>query len=90
MALILPHTDLEGSYAIAERVRTSIAALRIPLLDGHGLIQVTASIGVTASSEGDKNALISEADAALYQAKRDGKNRSVRATPVPANVTGGE
>ena len=35
MALILPHTDIEGAYAIAERVRTAIEALRIPRDDGE-------------------------------------------------------
>ena len=36
MALILPHTDLEGAYEIAERVRTAIEAMQIPLLEGEG------------------------------------------------------
>jgi diguanylate cyclase (GGDEF)-like protein len=90
MALILPHTDLEGSFAIAERVRTSIAALRVPVLGSDELIEVTASLGVAATSEGDKSGLIADADAALYRAKREGKNRTIRATPVPANVTTGE
>jgi diguanylate cyclase (GGDEF)-like protein len=90
MALILPHTDLEGAYVIAERVRTAVAALRIPVLDANELIQVTASLGVAATTEADKSTLIAEADAALYRAKRDGKNRTVRATPIPANVATGE
>ena len=91
MALILPHTDLEGSYTIAERVRATIAGLRIPVLDGSNeLLEVTASVGVAASTVPDKSALIADADAALYRAKREGKNRTMRATPVPANVTSGE
>ncbi len=89
MAVVLPHTDLEGSYAIAERIRTAVTRLRIPLLNGDGLIQLTASLGVAVTTEGNKNELIAEADAALYQAKRDGKNRTMRA-PVPADVTSGE
>jgi diguanylate cyclase (GGDEF)-like protein len=90
MALILPHTDLEGSHAIAERVRTAIAALRISRLDGQGTLRITASVGVAASSEGLKDGLISDADAALYEAKRGGKNRTVRASPRTANVSGPE
>jgi diguanylate cyclase (GGDEF)-like protein len=90
MALILPHTDLEGSYVIAERVRSAVAALRIPVLGANELIEVTASIGVAATADSDKSTLIAEADAALYRAKREGKNRTVRATPVPANVANGE
>jgi diguanylate cyclase (GGDEF)-like protein len=90
MALILPHTDLEGAYVIAERVRTAVAGLRIPVLGADELIEVTASLGVAATSEADKSTLIAEADAALYRAKREGKNRTMRATPVPANVATGE
>jgi diguanylate cyclase (GGDEF)-like protein len=90
MALILPHTDLEGSHAIAERVRTAIAGLRISRLDGHGTLRITASVGVAASSEGFKDGLIADADAALYEAKRGGKNRTVRASPRTANVSGPE
>lgn len=90
MALILPHTDLEGAYVIAERVRAAVADLRIPVLGADGLIEVTASLGVASTTDPDKRALIAEADSALYQAKREGKNRTIRATPIPANVAGGE
>jgi diguanylate cyclase (GGDEF)-like protein len=90
MALVLPHTDLEGSHAIAERVRTAIEALRVPRLDGQGVLRVTASVGVASSADGDKDSLISEADAALYAAKRSGKNRTVAGHAETANVFGGE
>jgi diguanylate cyclase (GGDEF)-like protein len=90
MALILPHTDMEGSHAIAERVRSAIAGLRISRLDGRGTLRITASVGVAASSEGFKDGLIADADAALYEAKRAGKNRTVRASPRTANVSGPE
>jgi diguanylate cyclase (GGDEF)-like protein len=90
MALILPHTDLEGSYAIAERIRTSVEALRVPKKDDRGTLRITASVGVAASAEGHKDALIADADAALYEAKRLGKNRTVRASVRAANVAGAE
>ena len=90
LALILPHTDIDGAYAIAERVRTAIEELRIPRLDEVGELQVTASLGVAAASGGEKDALIAEADGALYAAKRSGKNRTVRAPIVTANLPGGE
>jgi diguanylate cyclase (GGDEF)-like protein len=90
MALILPHTDLQGAYAIAERVRTAIEALRIPRLDRQGILRITASVGVTASVDGDKDALISEADGALYAAKRAGKNRTTTSQAQTANVFSGE
>jgi diguanylate cyclase (GGDEF)-like protein len=78
MAVALPQTDLDGAYAIAERVRRAVEALVIPRLDGSGSLSVTVSCGVAAGSD-DKDALVADADAALYSAKRAGKNRTVRA-----------
>jgi diguanylate cyclase (GGDEF)-like protein len=86
LAVILPHTDLEGAYAIAERIRAAVDSLRIPRVDRGGTLGITASLGVAASNQGDKDALIAEADAALYRAKRQGKNRTVRATAEAAKV----
>jgi diguanylate cyclase (GGDEF)-like protein len=90
MALILPHTDLEGAYEMAERARMAIAAMEIPLIEGEGTLRVTTSVGAASSLDGAKNDLIAAADAALYGAKREGKNRTVRAEPQAANVVGGE
>ncbi len=90
MALILPHTDLEGAFEMAERARMAIAAMEIPLLEGEGCLRVTTSVGAASSVEGDKDGLIAAADAALYVAKREGKNRTVRAEPDTANVVSGE
>jgi diguanylate cyclase (GGDEF)-like protein len=80
IAVALPSTDLDSAHSAAERIRSSIAALRIPLADGTPLA-VTASIGVACmpGCAGDQAGLIEAADAALYTAKRTGKNRSVRA-----------
>jgi diguanylate cyclase (GGDEF)-like protein len=86
MALILPHTDLEGSYAIAERVRSTVEGLAITRLDGEGVLRITASAGVAAMADGDAADLIAGADAALYQAKRTGKNRTVRAAAQATNL----
>jgi diguanylate cyclase (GGDEF)-like protein len=83
MALILPHTDLGGAHVIAERLHVAIAELRIPRLDEEGILRVPASVGVASSSEGSKDALITDADGALYTAKRQGKNQTVKATPQP-------
>src|ERR1019366_1633519 len=86
VALILPHTDLEGTYVIAERTRQAIEALRIPFLDRAGALQIPASLGAAASVDGHKDELISAADNALYVAKREGKNRTVKADSQTANV----
>ena len=83
MAVALPQTDLEGSYQFAERVRRRIEALELPLLNGGGALRVTASFGVASlatAGTADKDALVAAADGALYEAKRAGKNRTVRAS----------
>jgi len=82
MAVALPQTDLEGAFKFAERVRHSVEALDLPLLSGDGTLKVTASFGVASlasADHADKDALVAAADSALYEAKRAGKNRTVRA-----------
>jgi len=82
MAVALPQTDLDGAYRFAERVRQRIEALELPLLDGDGILRVTASFGAASLSsapQSDKEGLVAAADAALYRAKRSGKNRTVKA-----------
>ena len=61
----------------------------MPRTDGRGVLRVTASVGVTASTAGDKEALIADADGALYEAKRQGKNRTVSAETRTANAPSG-
>jgi diguanylate cyclase (GGDEF)-like protein len=86
LAVVLPQTDIDGAELLAERMRVAIENLRVPRYDGDGDIGVTASFGVAAvpTTAGDKGALIAAADAALYRAKRAGKNRVERASPVTA------
>jgi diguanylate cyclase (GGDEF)-like protein len=82
MAVALPQTDLEGAYQFAERVRHAVENLGLPLPSGEGTLKVTASFGVASlatAGQADKDALVAAADAALYEAKRAGKNRTVRA-----------
>lgn len=85
LAVVLPGTDLEGAYNLAERVRQGIEALEFPLGGGREL-KVTASFGAASlpESAGDQSSLIAGADTALYAAKRSGKNRTVRAEPERA------
>ena len=88
MAVILPQTDVAGAELLAERMRAAVASIEIERLDGEGKLQVTASFGVASlpSNARDKDALIAEADAALYRAKRSGKNRVGHAEPVTAET----
>jgi diguanylate cyclase (GGDEF)-like protein len=86
MAVILPQTDLHGAELLAERMRAAVEELEIERLDGQGHLTVTASFGVASMPEcsSDKESLIAEADAALYRAKRAGKNRTRHGEPVAA------
>ena len=86
MAVVLPGTAAEGAAQLAERMREAVQQLRVPRMDGAGHLTITASFGVAAIpvSAVDKDSLIAAADAALYRAKRAGKNRVERADTVPA------
>jgi diguanylate cyclase (GGDEF)-like protein len=81
LAVVLPGTDIEGAYNLAERMRHGIEDLAFPLADGRGELRVTASLGVASMprSATDPRELLARADAALYEAKRSGKNKVVRA-----------
>ncbi|GAA0854461.1 diguanylate cyclase [Aliiglaciecola litoralis] len=75
-ALILPNTDLQGAMGVAENVRQEVEALIVELDDLS--LKVTLSAGVSTTvvttAEDEKN-LLEAADKALYQAKRNGRNR---------------
>ena len=72
--VLLPRTGEGGARRLAERVRGAVDALRIPA--GEGTIRPSVSLGVAAALPGDGAAeLMAKADAALYRAKRSGRNR---------------
>ena len=86
LAVVLPQTDSEGAEQLAERMREAIEQLSVPRVDGRGALHLQASFGVAAvpESAADRETLIAAADAALYRAKRAGRNRVERADPVAA------
>ncbi len=77
-AVLLPDTDMTAALAIAERIRTTIAEISLPGTD----VSVTASIGVAGFPDhaSTLDRLERLADAALYTAKRQGRNRVELAT----------
>jgi diguanylate cyclase (GGDEF)-like protein len=79
LAVVLPGTDLDGAYTVAEAIRAAVERLEVEL-PGGGALRVTVSIGVSATAGGvtDPASLIDAADVALYEAKRLGKNRTAR------------
>ena len=83
LVMVLPGADLDGAYLLGERVREAVEKLEMPILDDGDAppLKVTVSLGVAAQSgaHADLRRLIAAADAALYEAKRAGKNKTVRA-----------
>jgi len=75
-AVVLPQTDGARALEVAERLRQIVATTDLAL--EHGLpLHFTLSIGVTTLHGGSANidTLLGQADSALYEAKRGGRNR---------------
>ena len=73
--IILPETDIAGAYAFAERIRKGINEKNIPDKNCRS-VSVSISIGLTEidSSMKDYGQLIDQADMAMYESKKNGKN----------------
>ena len=77
-ALLLPRTTAAQALEITERIRQGISQLAIPR-DGTVAIRITISIGVAVPSQARHTLddLLAAADHALYQAKRNGRDRVI-------------
>lgn len=74
--IVMPDTEPFAAQRVAERVRLAMESKPFTIAGGTKSIQVTTSIGV-ATSIGNRltaDALFKEADSALYEAKRNGRN----------------
>jgi len=77
-AVLLVETQGDKAVTVAERLRRNVAKLEIPAL-GEA-VSVTVSVGVTTARETDDalDTLLARADEALYEAKRQGRDRVCR------------
>jgi len=75
---VLPKTDAAGAAIVAEKMRTTVHALRLQHASSQVSNRVTISVGVAAMVPPEKSepaVLVAAADQALYRAKREGRNR---------------
>jgi diguanylate cyclase (GGDEF)-like protein len=75
-AILVPEKDLAAARGVAERVRQGVEGLKVPL-EGGGNVAITVSVGIAICPDEGASAqkLVAAADAALYEAKRGGRNR---------------
>jgi diguanylate cyclase (GGDEF)-like protein len=90
--VLLPGTDLDGAMATAERIRTAVASSKIAITTAQDIapMSVTCSIGVAEHPRHGTTVagLLRSADAAMYQAKSQGRDRVVGAGRGAAVPTG--
>ncbi len=75
--MLLPQTSDAGARILAERLREAVAACPVCVRNGEALF-ITATIGVTVTLPGQPltlDALLAQADDALYAGKAQGRNR---------------
>jgi len=72
--LVIPGCDLATTVRRANQIRELVSGK--PIITSHGAVTVTVSMGAT-TAQGSTNSelLLRDADSALYQAKRNGRNR---------------
>ncbi len=92
-AVVLPNTALRQALTVADHIRRAVMAKELKKKStGEILGRVTISVGVSMLKPGDDtDSLIERADACLYAAKRNGRNRVVcEADPEYAAETQGQ
>jgi diguanylate cyclase (GGDEF)-like protein len=74
-AVLMPNTDMDSAFQIADRLRENIAKNEIIL--NPSVISISVSIGLSYLTHEDKNihTLLKRADTALYEAKENGRNQ---------------
>jgi two-component system cell cycle response regulator len=79
--VVMPDTDIDFACTIAERLRHSVETTPFEISRAPNTLNVTISIGIASAQSEDDNAesLLHRADQALYRAKREGRNRVIKA-----------
>jgi len=80
--VVLPETSQNGAIAVCERIITALAYESIEHSYSETKPYLTASLGIATNSDGadDAEQLLQQADIAVYQAKRSGRNKWVSFT----------
>ena len=81
-ALLAPEIDARAALQLAERLRATIAAQPLPAT-GRPLT-VSLGLALFPADATTPDGLVAAADRALYAAKQDGRNRSVKFRAAPA------
>lgn len=93
IAVILPDTDAEGAFKVADDIRRAVQDLHISHIgNGDGLVTLSAGVATALSRIGASaqmpSALLQAADTALYKAKSHGRNRVETALLLSGEGTG--
>lgn len=81
-AVVVYKAKIEEAVKAAENLREAVAAHEFVFKGEKKIVQVTISLGVAEFARGDTpKSLIERADSRLYEAKRQGRNRTVHAPP---------
>lgn len=73
-AIIAPNADLAGAQSLAERLLSAVAAMQFEFENRRLSLTISVGIALFPEHAGSAEELVSRADAAMYQAKRGGKN----------------
>lgn len=76
---ILPNTDQEGGWTLAEELRQALADMA-PVVEGTNTVTISAGLAILAAGETPED-FLKRADDALYRAKEEGRNRVLSADP---------
>ena len=89
-AVITPDADMHLATRIAERLRLAVSGEKFLTDDGREIV-VTCSFGVaTAAFDEDLTDVLGRADAALYEAKRAGRDRVIAAVAEDVAAAGAQ